>query len=126
MTKTIPYIPDRIIMKRGNTIRPLWKIGDKRFYLGNYNLTEMKLESYFETSRDHIMEEVDASKIEAFCELETVHPLFGSRKVRPTIAEIVAQIPREYLDDAIAFELKINGRYNEKMMKGKLTLYRKS
>ena len=121
---SIPYISDRKAEVKVKKIRPISNKGKKKVYLGNYDLDEIKKQSFRAQLSKHAMEEVDFSTLQVIGEISTLHKIRGTAsKFQPTLSEIYAQIPEDIARVAVAFECTFKEDVNEDFQRGVITLY---
>lgn len=95
---SIPPITDEELMRRYLKIKPIAEIGSQKYWLKTYSIDEMRNTSYFwnlfSDRREPVSDELSCHDHEDF---KCLHS-YGSHGIfKPSIAEILAQIPENAL-----------------------------
>ena len=78
----------------------------KSYYLRKLSKSEMRKDSFtWMDDPEDFASEVDYSKLKDVADVTMLHRFHCSEAFNPTVEEIVSQIPEEYLDEVIAFEI---------------------
>ena len=105
----IPYISDRTIELMGAKIRPIVKVKGVKHFLGGYTVEEMKNTSFSFTSDhgEHLQEPVNDNELEFVGEAYTLHTWGAPSYFKPSIKEVIAQIPADIKNSVDAFEVEL-------------------
>lgn len=80
------------------------KDGKKYTCKKKYTLEQIKGESYI-WSKEKFTKEVDVSNLKILTHVKMLHGYGYYGFFKPSIAEILSQIPKEYIEDTVAFEI---------------------
>ncbi len=94
----IPDITDEELALRAQRIKPVIRRNSKLF---NIKLPDLKTESYI---WDPVLTD-EAPELVALYDFTTYHTWAYYGSFKPTIAEVLAAIPAEFLDRTVAFEM---------------------
>ena len=95
---SIPEISDEELMRRYLKIRPIAAVGNGKYWLRNYSIDEMRNTSYFWNLFADRTEPVgDALSCHDHHEFECLHSFGYHGFFKPSVAEVLAQIPEDVL-----------------------------
>ena len=133
----LELLDDKKLEELNNKIIPIIeKNGKKYTTYNNFSLKEVKGKGYFANEASFAKEVEPYSLSEITC-VEMLHRYCRSEVVNPTIAEILSQIPDEYLEKTIAYEvveyakfaadfLKHKDEFDDGFHVSKVVLYKKA
>ena len=108
---SIPQITDEELMRRYLKIKPIAEIGDGKYWLKNYSIDEMRNRSYFwhlfEDKREPVGEKL---YYHDYHEFECLHSFGYQGLFKPSVAEVLAQIPEDALKHFTIDAFEIIGR----------------
>lgn len=111
----IPEVPKKVIRKRAKRIKPVYEFdGKKRF------IKKVKLFSTAFTWDPKPRKK--ARKLVALQDITTYHTWAFYGFFKPTIAEVLAQIPEDVLDKVVAFEIVMKPETADDLNKDKEAL----
>ena len=102
---TVPKLEDEELLRRYKKVKPVVEYNGKKYFIREYSLEELKARSFIwfldEDLEDRIKEELVPI---AYAD---IHCLHDSSQItfRPTVEEVISQIPRQTLSKADAFEI---------------------
>lgn len=101
---TVPKLEDEELLRRYKKVKPVVEYNGKKYFIREYSLEELKARSFIwfldEDLEDRIKEElVPIAHGDTHC-LHDSQVTF-----RPTVGEVLAQIPRQTISKADAFEI---------------------
>ena len=104
---SIPDISKFELLDRYERIKPIVEIGGKKYFLRDFRAKELINHSYLANVDEDKGELVDMSKFVALMDrdFECIHNFSYPALFKPTIAEVLAQIPQRDLKYAVAFEI---------------------
>ena len=121
---SIPQITDEELMRRYLKIKPIAEVGNGKYWLKNYSIDEMRNKSYFwhlfEDKREPVGE---ALYCHDYHEFECLHSFGYHGLFKPSVAEVLAQIPEDCLKHFTIDAFEIIGRPTSS---GDLNMYRKA
>ena len=121
---SIPQISDEELMRRYLKIKPIAEVGDAKYWLRNYSIDEMRNTSYFwnlfPDKRKPIGKDLYTHD---YHEFECLHSFGSFGFFKPTIAEVLAQIPEDALKHFTIDAFEIIGRPTSN---GDFNMYRKA
>ena len=101
---SIPQITDEELMRRYLKIKPIAEVGDGKYWLKDYSIDEMRNTSYFWSlfpdKREPVGEEL---YYHDYHEFECLHSFGFHGFFKPSIAEVLAQIPEDCLNHFTCF-----------------------
>lgn len=104
---SIPKISDEELMKRYQKVKPIVKINGIRYWLRDYSLEELKNTSFFDNKSTDKRSHVDMRSLEAvpYLDFECLHTYNYPAFFKPSVAEVLAQIPVPEVYWVVAFEI---------------------
>lgn len=121
---SIPQISDEELMRRYLKIKPIAEVGNGKYWLKDYSIDEMRNTSYlwnlFPDRRKPVGEEL---YYHDYHEFECLHSFGFHGFFKPSVAEVLAQIPEDCLKHFTIDAFEIIGRPTSS---GDLNLYRKA
>ena len=121
---SIPQISDEELMRRYLKIKPIAEVGNGKYWLKDYSIDEMRNTSYFWSlfpdRRKPVGEEL---YYHDYHEFKCLHSFGFYGFFKPSIAEILAQIPEDCLKHFTIDAFEIIGRPTSS---GDLSMYRKA
>lgn len=102
----IPKMSNEEIAKRYTSIKPIIRKEGKPSYLRNLSNSELENVAYtwLNDSTDY-GEFVDFTKLSVLTDVKMLHRWRYYGFFKPTVGEVIRQIPKEYLEKVIAFEI---------------------
>lgn len=104
---SIPEITDEELMKRYTRIKPIAEINGTKYWLREYTLHELRKYSYIwyvEYDKTHPVDMRNLQVVPRH-DFECFHTYGYPGFFKPSIAEVLSQIPQELLDNVQAFEI---------------------
>ena len=101
----IPKIDDKRLEQLYKYLKPIVKMNYIRFYLKEYILNELKNYPYLINAWEDKREMVDPNKIEMVEDFLCLHKCGEYGLFRPTIAEVLSQMPVTSIREANTFEI---------------------
>ena len=101
----IPFMSNSEIITHYKTIKPIKRFSAIPFYLrelANKELTEV---SYTWINKDSEFYEVDISQLSIIKEIKVLHKYDHFELFKPSVGEVISQIPKELLNIVVAFEI---------------------
>lgn len=95
---SIPKVPETDIRCRAKRIKPVIRTGEYQFYIKEVDL-------FTQAFTWHPSLRFRAKGLAPLAKIHTIHSYGYYGFFKPSIAEVLAQIPFEYLDDTVAFEV---------------------
>ena len=108
MTTTIkiPEMSIEEIIKYSQTIKPIIRKDNKRFFLCNLSENDLTVNSYtLLNNNDKIGETADILKMHVIDDVIMYNKSENNSTFSPTVAEIIKQIPKEFLNNVESFEI---------------------
>ena len=104
---SIPKISDEELAKRYQQIKPIVKINGVKYWLRDFSFDELKSISYLWNREKDKREKVDMSTLKEYpdWDFECLHIYGYPGMFKPSIAEVLAQIPEDEAIWAVAFEI---------------------
>lgn len=104
---SIPEISREELLARYERIKPIVKIEEKKYFLRKFNEEELTGISYLYKKEENKGELVDITKYSPMpqYDFECIHKYGHPILFKPSIAEVLAQIPNLVLEDVCAFEI---------------------
>ena len=121
---SIPQITDEELMRRYLKIKPIAEVSNGKYWLKNYSIDEMRNKSYFWSLFDDRREPV--GKIldsHGHHDFQCLHPFGYHGFFKPSVAEVLAQIPEDVLKRFTIDAFEIIDRPTSN---GDLNMYRKA
>lgn len=101
----LEILNDKRLEELNNNIIPiLEKKGKKYTTFDKFSLREIFGKSYFDNEAN-FLKEVDTHNLVELACVDMLHRYNRSEVFKPTIAEILSQIPEEYIDKTVAYEI---------------------
>lgn len=102
----IPKMSNEDIAKWYTTIKPIVNNGATPTYLRKLSNSELEKISYIwlNDSTDYV-EAVDFSKLSVLADVKMLHSWGYYGYFKPSVGEVIRQIPKEYLEKVTAFEI---------------------
>lgn len=95
---SIPQITDEELMRRYLKIKPIAEVGNGKYWLKNYSIDEMRNTSFFWSLFDDRLELVgEALSCHDHHDFQCLHSFGYHGFFKPTVAEVLAQIPEEVI-----------------------------
>ena len=95
---SIPPISDEELMRRYLKIKPVAEIGDVKYWLRNYSISDMRNTSFFWTLVPDKREPVGESLSKhTHYDFQCLHTFGYHGFFKPSVAEVLAQIPEDVL-----------------------------
>ena len=95
---SIPQITDEELMRRYLKIKPIAEVGDGKYWLKDYSIDEMRNTSYFWSLFPDKREPVgEKLYYHDYHEFECLHSFGFHGFFKPSVAEVLAQIPEDCL-----------------------------
>lgn len=105
----IPEMEQAEIVKWYQNISPIVIHNDKPCYLRRLSDKEISNTAYtWLNNKNDFGKEVDYTKLEELCVLNMLHTFGYYGFFKPTVAEVIRQIPKELLSEVVAFEMISN------------------
>lgn len=101
----IPKISDMELLQLYKKIKPIVTLDSRKYLLKNFSLEELRRFSYIYNINRNIRENIDAFKLESIDTFLCLHSWVYYGLFKPTIGEVLSQIPRELVDDVNSFEI---------------------
>ena len=121
---SIPPITDEELMRRYLKIKPIAEVSGRKYWLRNYSIYEMKHKSYFWSLFDDRREPVgEALACHDHHDFQCLHAFGYYGFFKPSVAEVLAQIPEEALEHFTIDAFEIIDRPTSS---GDLNMYRKA
>ena len=104
---SIPEISKEELLARYERIKPIVKLEGKRYFLSNFTEDELTKSSYIWMIKERLGEEFDITKYSPMpqYDFECIHKFSMPNLFKPSIGEVLAQIPNLVLDVVCAFEI---------------------
>ena len=104
---SIPEISKEELLARYEHIKPIVKLEGKRYFLSNFTEDELTKSSYIWMIKERLGEEFDITKYSPMpqYDFECIHKFGMPNLFKPSIGEVLAQIPNLVLDVVCAFEI---------------------
>ena len=104
---SIPEISREELLARYNHIKPVIKWEERKYFLSEFTEEELTKTSYLWMIKERLGEEFDITKYSPMqqCDFECIHKFGMPNLFKPSIGEVLAQIPKLVLDDVCAFEI---------------------
>ena len=126
--KLIPEITDEELLNLYKAVKPIVTLNDIKFSLKKYNLEELRKYSYLWHSKEDSREIISSKRIETIDEFDCLHRFGYYCLFKPTIAEVLSQIPNSQTDKINAFEIlslyNIDDSVNKGYHKSKVRTYK--
>ncbi len=95
----IPRVPKSHIVELSSRIRPVITFGrNEHWYV-------VPVDTFTQSFLWDPEKESRAQGLKVLCDIKTYHTFGYYCLFRPTVAEVIAQIPRAYIKDTVAFEI---------------------
>jgi hypothetical protein len=102
----IPEMDQSEIVKWYQNISPIVKDSGKSRYLRRLSDEELSKVAYTWLKKESDYEDaVDYSNLEVLAELQMLHQCGWYGFFKPSVAEVIRQIPKEFLPQTVAFEI---------------------
>ena len=109
-------------------VKPIVTLNEIKFSLRKYTLEELRKYSYIWHSKEDSREIISSKRIETIDEFDCFHRFGYYGLFKPTIAEVLSQIPNSQADKINAFEIlslyDINDSVNKGYHKSKVRTYK--
>lgn len=101
----LELLDDESLKSLNDRIIPIIEDNGKKYTCHKkYSLEQIRKESYI-WDTDNFTKEVDRSKLKILTHVKMLHGYGYYGYFKPSIAEILSQIPKEYINDTVAFEI---------------------
>ena len=101
----IPIINDKRLKELYQLLKPIVTIDEMKYLLREYTLQELKNTSYIWNCHEDIRNIVDTKKLEVVDDFLCLHTYGYYGLFKPSIAEILSQVPENVIEHANAFEI---------------------
>jgi hypothetical protein len=101
----IPYMSNIEIINYYKTIRPIKRTNGTSYYLRELIDKELTEVSYTWIEKDDTFHEVDYNQLSAIKEIKVLHKYDHFELFKPSVGEVISQIPNELLNIVVAFEI---------------------
>ena len=103
---TVPKLEDEELLRRYNRVKPVVEHNGKKYFIREYDLEDLKNRSFIWFLDEDLEEEVNSGMLVPIAHAD-MHCLHDSSEItfRPTVGEVLAQIPRQTISKADAFEI---------------------
>ena len=104
---SIPDISDEELLRRYQKIKPIVEVGGVKYFLREFSKKELKNQSYINEVEKDIVKKVNM-RLFVPCigqDFECIHKYGHPMFFKPSIAEVLAQIPEGQVDFVDAFEI---------------------
>ena len=104
---SIPDISDEELLRRYQKIKPIVEVGGVKYFLREFSKNELKNQSYINEVEKDIVKKVNM-RLFVPCigqDFECIHKYGHPMFFKPSIAEVLAQIPDGQVDFVDAFEI---------------------
>jgi len=101
----IPNIPEEKLLELYSNIRPIVKIDGKKYLLKDFKPEELREHSYIWDADKDKREIVEEETLEIIQDFHCLHTWAYYGVFKPTIAEVLAQMPIESREQANFFEI---------------------
>ena len=104
---SIPDISDEELLRRYQKIKPIVEVGGVKYFLREFSKKELKNQSYINEVEKDIVKKVNM-RLFVPCigqDFECIHKYGHPMFFKPSIAEVLAQIPDGQVDFVDAFEI---------------------
>ena len=101
----IPEISDSRLIELYKTLKPIVEIDEMKYFLREFTLHELRRTSYIWSEREDKTEQVDLSRLESIDEFPCLHTCGYYGLFKPSIAEVLAQMPENLIGTANTFEI---------------------
>ena len=104
---SIPDISDEELLRRYQKIKPIVEVGGVKYFLREFSKEELKNQSYINEVEKDIVKKVNM-RLFVPCigqDFECIHKYGHPMFFKPSIAEVLAQIPDGQVDFVDAFEI---------------------
>ena len=101
----IPKISDEELLSLYEKLKPIITIKDFKYLLREYTLHEIKNTSYIWKAEDNLKEKVDPKSLTTVDEFPCLHGFGYYGFFKPSVGEILSQIPEGLENEASLFEI---------------------
>jgi len=101
----IPFMSDNEIANYYKTIKPIKRFNSIPFYLRELTDKELTEICYTWIEKDSKFTEVDINQLSVLKELNILHKYCIYGIFKPSVGEVISQIPKELLNQVVAFEI---------------------
>lgn len=101
----IPTIDDKRLLDLYKRLKPIVTIEELKYLLREFSLEELRNTSYIWNIVNDKRETVDASKLETIQEFPCLHTYGYYGFFKPSIAEVLSQVPEKTIEEANYFEI---------------------
>ena len=102
---SIPKISDKELLQLYKKIKPIVMLDDKKYLLRRFSLEELRKCAYIDIVNSSVRENIDLSKLEPIMEFLCLHKWYYYGLFKPTISEVLSQIPDVLTDKLNTFEI---------------------
>lgn len=100
-----PQISDERILELYNKIKPLVNVNNRKFLIREFVLNEIKQTAYLEKIKENITECINDNELEPIKDFSCYHTISSNGNFRPTIGQILSQIPYSLVKQSSVFEI---------------------
>jgi len=101
----IPFMSNSEIITHYKTIKPIKRINGTSYYLRELTDIELTEVSYTWVAKDDTFHEVDYNQLSVIKEIKVLHKYDHFELFKPSVGEVISQIPKELLNIVVAFEI---------------------
>ena len=101
----IPKLSDKELLELYKRIKPIVSLGEIKYLLRNYSINEIKRNSYIWSINKDVRESIDNNKLEQVDDFYCLHTWAFYGLFKPTIGEVLSQIPSNLIDKTNTFEI---------------------
>lgn len=101
----IPKIDNQKLLTLYRILKPIVTVEDMKYLLREYTIGELRYRSYIWTIKEDKTEEINPSSLEMVEDFPCLHAYNERGIFKPSVAEILAQIPIESIREADVFEI---------------------
>ena len=101
----IPKISDAELLDLYRLLKPIVEVEDIKHCLKKLSLLDLRTLAYTWSAKENKREAIDPSKMETVDEFACLHKWGFYGFFKPSVAEVLAQVPGHVIEDANAFEI---------------------
>lgn len=105
VTMQIPTMSIKEICELYRRIKPIVRIDDVPYYMREFSALDLTEKSYIWNRDEDKTIPVDMEELEPIIENKTLHKYGYYGLFKPSIGEVISQIPKDLLDKVVAFEI---------------------
>ena len=101
----MPKVDDKKLAELYKTLKPIVTIDEVKYFLKEFTFEELRNQSYIWNRHEDIRDVVDPNRLETVEDFLCLHEYGYYGLFKPSIAEVLSQVPEKTIEEANAFEI---------------------